>query len=249
MTRARASQGLDLLVEQPKVEASEWRRLRTAAQADARTALFARYRRFAQTTARTEHQRIKDMGLDRCDCEQLAYEALLHSIERFDPNKGVPFTAFARPRIRGAIRNGLTKANEARASFNARKRAEKDRLESLKKQAANADEDDPMETLRDLVVGMALGFMLEENAQSKAEQVPSDAPSAYDGVVWNQTVIAMEDKLSSLPEQERQVLDYHYKQGLRFTQIATLLGLTRGRISQIHSKALARLRQSLSKFR
>jgi len=48
---------------------------------------------------------------------------------------------------------------------------------------------------------------------------------------------------------ERQVIEYHYLQGLLFADIATLLGLSRGRVSQIHSSALFRLRKSLAKFR
>ena len=238
-----------LLVDGQRAEAAEWRRLRESPSADARTALFTRYREVARRTALKEHRRIDGMGLELSDCSQVAYEALLESIERFDPERGVPFSAYARPRITGAIRNALTKATEARSSYSARKRAERDRIASLKRQTGSAADEDTMDILREIVVGMALGFMLEDNAEAEAERVPSDTPSAFDGAAWNQLAKALDNKLADLPDQERSVIEFHYKQGLKFADIASLLGLSRGRISQIHAKALARLRKSLAKFR
>ena len=249
MTQPRLSQGLRLLVNQPRAEAAEWRRLQENNDAGARTALFQRYREFAQKTAKGQYKRISDMGLELSDCEQLAYEALLQSIQRFEPGRGRPFTAFARPRIQGAIHNGLAKASEARAAYSARNRAERDRLASLKRQAEETGTNDTIEHLREIIVGLALGFMLEENAETEARKVSSDNPSAYDHVAWAQTLKAMRSKLATLPDREHKVIDLHYNHGLGFAEIATLLGLSRGRISQVHASALARLRKSLAKYR
>ncbi|WP_298303593.1 sigma-70 family RNA polymerase sigma factor [uncultured Erythrobacter sp.] len=249
MTALRSGDGLRLLIDDQREEAAEWRRLRSTAPGDARKALFARYREFTRRTALKEFGRIVGMGLESSDCVHEAYEALLASIERFDPDRGIAFTIYARPRIRGAIRNALAKATEARASFNARKRAERDRLTSLKRKNKTGSEEEQMEALREVVVGMALGFILEDNADEEANNVASEAPSAFDGAAWKQMANALSEKLANLPDPEHSVMDYHYKQGLRFAEIASLLGLSRGRISQIHSKALARMRKSIAKFR
>ena len=45
------------------------------------------------------------------------------------------------------------------------------------------------------------------------------------------------------------ILEMHYKKDVQFTEIAKLLGLSKGRISQLHAQALARLRATMSKFR
>lgn len=238
-----------LLIDGEREEAAEWRRLRSGGGHSAREALFKRYREFARRLALKEFGRISGMGLEATDCIHEAYEALLGAIERFDPDLGTPFTAYARPRILGAIRNALSKATEARASFNARRRAERDRMASLKRKARASSDEDQMEALREVVVGMALGFILEDNAEEEAQNVASEAPSAFDGVAWKQMVQALGEKLANLPDPEHSVMEYHYRQGLRFTEIASLLGLSRGRISQIHSKALARMRKSIAKFR
>ncbi|MEM1051669.1 MAG: sigma-70 family RNA polymerase sigma factor [Pseudomonadota bacterium] len=238
-----------LLIDGEREEAAEWRRLRTGARRSAREALFARYREFARHMALREFGRISGMGLEATDCVHEAYEALLVCIERYDPDRAIPFTGYARPRIQGAIRNALAKASEARASFNARRRAERERLASLKRKAKAGSEEDQMEALREVVVGMALGFILEDNAEEEVHSIASDAPSAFDGAAWKQMVKVLGEKLANLPDPEHSVMDYHYKQGLRFTEIASLLGLSRGRISQIHTKALARMRKSIAKFR
>jgi RNA polymerase sigma factor for flagellar operon FliA len=48
--------------------------------------------------------------------------------------------------------------------------------------------------------------------------------------------------VDSLPPQDRMVLRSHYLQELPFDEIAAMLQLTKGRISQIHKQALQRLR-------
>jgi RNA polymerase sigma factor for flagellar operon FliA len=40
------------------------------------------------------------------------------------------------------------------------------------------------------------------------------------------------------------VVKYHYFQNLEFTEIASMFGLTKGRISQIHKRALLLLREA-----
>jgi RNA polymerase sigma factor for flagellar operon FliA len=53
----------------------------------------------------------------------------------------------------------------------------------------------------------------------------------------------MKELVSMLPEQEQIVVKSHYYQHLRFEQIAETMHLTKGRISQIHHRALQRLQE------
>jgi RNA polymerase sigma factor for flagellar operon FliA len=48
-----------------------------------------------------------------------------------------------------------------------------------------------------------------------------------------------------MPERSRKVIHYHYFNELGFEQIGDILGVTKGRISQIHRSALAELRELL----
>jgi len=57
----------------------------------------------------------------------------------------------------------------------------------------------------------------------------------------------IEGKLKELPERERLVLALHYQQDLSFREVAYVMELTPGRISQLHTQALVRLRGMLGK--
>ena len=51
--------------------------------------------------------------------------------------------------------------------------------------------------------------------------------------------------LSRLPEREMQVISFYYYEGLTLKEIGQILGVTESRVSQIHSKAIATLRNML----
>jgi RNA polymerase sigma factor for flagellar operon FliA len=51
--------------------------------------------------------------------------------------------------------------------------------------------------------------------------------------------------IKDLPEKERMVVALHYQEDLSFREVATVLDLTPGRISQIHTQAMLRIRSVL----
>ena len=51
--------------------------------------------------------------------------------------------------------------------------------------------------------------------------------------------------MDDLPEAERRVITMYYREGLLLREIGVVLGVTESRISQIHSRALARLQDML----
>lgn len=103
--------------------------------------------------------------------------------------------------------------------------------------------------MRELIIGVALGFMLEDASDSSLEIAAAADPSAYERAVWNQLLAELDRRLTDLPPRERLILQYHYRQDVSFTEIAKLLGVSKGRISQLHAQAMKRLRSQLSKFR
>ncbi len=62
-----------------------------------------------------------------------------------------------------------------------------------------------------------------------------------------QTQSQLAKAVEKLPEREASIIINHYEHGLSFTQIAELLGLSRGRISQLHHAALTKLRKKIGK--
>jgi RNA polymerase sigma factor FliA len=80
-------------------------------------------------------------------------------------------------------------------------------------------------------------------AANEDDAIPASSP--WQGLAWRQTRGRLSAAVAELPDQYRRIIQYHYFNGLRFDQIAGILGLSRARISQLHQAALARLKETL----
>jgi len=244
----RRARGLDLLTRPDRVEASLWRSRLSEAGEASRQRLFDHYRPFARKLAAYHWARRKPDNFERGDIEQLAYEALLQAIDRYDPHRNVPFEAYARLRIAGHIANCLARMSEASAQYRYRRRTERERLRSLSEAGEEAGED-ALAALSRLAATLALGLMLEEDGPIDPDSLPDAQPSAFESLAWHEMKRKIADQIAALPAREADVVRQHYQNGVSFQQIAELMGLSKGRISQIHRTALSRLRDQLARFR
>lgn len=235
--------GMSLLLRPERVEAALWRAHDEQRSPETRVRLFDHYRPFAIRLARSQFSRRSGGNYEREDIEQLAFEALLQAIERFDVARAVPFEAFARVRINGHIANGVSQTSEAAALSRHRQRTERERIASLRQSTA-----DPLAALSALSATVALGLILETGT-GEVDAIADPAPSAYESLAWNELYARVQELVDNLPEREGFVIRQHYRNGVSFQQIALLLGLTKGRISQIHRAGLERLRGLLAKLR
>lgn len=173
---------------------------------------------------------------------QFGLIGLLESIDRYQPAREVPFTAFAGVRINGAILNGLAKLSDRQEQISLRARLRRERVEAIRSVAARGE--DPLSVLAEVAVGLAVGFMLEGSGlYAELEPVSqSTDPYAHREVAdLQRTLLAL---VEALPEQERTVIRYHYFQRMTVEQIGALIGVTKGRVSQVHRQALRRLREA-----
>lgn len=237
--------GLEIVSLAARVEASLWRRYRFESELPCRALLFDRYLPLARTIA-GRHRRIRTPhGVDPGDLEQFAYEGLLQAIDRFDPLKGVPFSAFARRRVLGAIVDGSGQLSEFAAQIGFRRRVEQERLRALRAgQPQGTRDGDAIAVLGDLTTSLAIGLMLEGGGADILEAA-DPGPNAYDSLAWREAQTLLAAAVDMLPEREATIIRQHYLHGVSLTQIAALLGLTKGRISQLHYAALARLRKKV----
>jgi RNA polymerase sigma factor FliA len=235
--------GLQIITRPKEVEASLWRRYRFESDGACRETLFDRYHRLALIIARQEFRRRPPYGLDRKDFEQLAYGGLLEAIDRFDPLRGAPFSAFARHRIRGAISDGLMQSSEIAAQYSQRRRTEMERMKDLAPGAIHGATDFIAE-LSDMATLLAIGLIAENDGLSSFGS-PSPQGDGYGTVAWREMQISVLNEIDRLPPQEKSVMQQHYFNGVEFKNIARLLGLSKGRVSQLHRSALERIRARL----
>jgi len=246
--RRQSVSGLSLVVRADREEAALWRRCKADGDADAREALFARYAGLARSIAHRQFQARPRQGVDFGDVLQYAHEGLLQAIDRFDPWRAHRFAAYARARIAGQISNGLAAMTEANAQYDARRRAEQDRLRSLANRGEGTPES-PLAALSEIAVGLALGLMLERGGDAGITAIADETPSAYDSLAWRQLIVKLDDAVDRLPPREAMIVRQHYANAVSFTALATLLGCSKGRVSQLHRQALERLRQDLKSYR
>lgn len=184
------------------------------------------------------------------DYYQMGATGLVEASTRFDPSRGVPFRAFASWRISGSILNGLEQATERHQQLAARKHLIKERAHSLsvgEEPAAPADDslEATLSRLAAMAIGLAVGFMLEGTGMYSAGD-ESTSRDGYAALASRQLGLRLRQTVRQLPVQERQVMEEHYFHSRPFSEIAIDMGLTRGRISQIHKRATERLRELLA---
>jgi RNA polymerase sigma factor FliA len=240
------SAGLRLITDSERVSASLWYRWRNHGDKDARASLFGEYTRFARSLARGQFRTHPPYGLDISDFEQLAFEGLLQAIDRFNPDLGVPFQAYARRRISGAIRDGLAKSSDAAAAYTARRRTLTDRMASLRAAPPGPGVEALLGSLSDLVVGLAIGILADQAVAELDASVSKDYFAArYGGEAVRELQLAVVSETQKLDEPELSVIRQHYFEGVPFAQLALAHGLSKGRISQIHRAALGKLKDRL----
>lgn len=235
--------GLDLVLVPPRVEASLWRRLRYEQELRCREQIFTRYRGLARTIAARQLRMRPRNGVELPDMEQFAYAGLLAAIDRYDPLRGIPFSAYARRRILGSIFDGAAQMNELDAQYSYRRRQQVERARSLAE--ASAPEADPLRALAALAGGLAIGLMLAETSLVESEDGSDHRPNAYETLAWRELQAQLAQEIGRLPDREAVIIRQHYENGVSFTRVAELLGLSKGRVSQLHAKAIATLQARL----
>ena len=227
-------------------EIALWEGWRVRGDAASRATLVNRYLWLAKAVAvQVLRTRSPHEGLEYRELVQLATVGLIDAIGTYEPARGVPFAQFAGKRIRGAIIDGIDRSTEYHAQAALRRELQRERVRSLA-QGKPAGKRRPLEEMIETAVGLAIGLMLEDTPMYSDEK--SVAADPYHGGELLLLREQLRFVVEGLPEQERLVIGYHYYNELPFKEIAELLQLTKGRISQIHSKAIALIRRRCAEF-
>lgn len=216
-----------------------WERWRAGHDRFARDSLVLMYSPWSRMVARDVFMRIRFLGDAWSDCTQNALIGLLESVDRFDPNRGIKFQSYARHRVRGAVFNGLRHLRERLAqSDRTRDHASMitDRIDSFEEGGS-----DPFEEFVSTVAGLGLGFLLD--IRSFPDHLASN--DVYAELEKVELGAAIASALEQLAERDRSIITLHYYHHMNFVDIASHLGVTKGRVSQLHKRILGQLRTML----
>lgn len=218
-----------------------WQRWQQERSHSARDALVVHYSPWARLVARDVYMRVYLLKDAWHDCVQNALLGLMEAIERFDVSRGVSFRPFARLRVRGAVFDGLRVLRETHVelgqALQSRQGLPQERVDSLQEDEGG----DALEAFIATTVGLGLGFLLDMQSMPGTTD-PSDAYAELEKAELSQ---AVSESLDRLPERERAIVVLHYYHQLSFVDIASRLGVTKGRVSQLHKRALQQLRSCL----
>ena len=186
---------------------------------------------------------------------------LIDAAGRYRPRLGVPFDAFARRRVLGAMLDELRSLDRAPRSVRrmgreldatvARLRHELGRepTETEIAGAMNMSETQYRHAV-DQLRSVEFGAMRELDAtDSQGEPLIAlsigdhDRPDAQ--LERTEMRGLLSDALAGLPERERQILSLYYEQELTLKEIGEVIGVCESRVSQLRSLAVSRLRVSM----
>ncbi len=186
---------------------------------------------------------------------------LIEAAKNYDPDRGVKFETFAVPRIRGAILDELRALDWVPRSTRAKSRnLEKanSKLENRLGRNPNiteiADEmdvsvQDVHVTIRELASStlMSLDELIcreDDNRQVPRIETVEDYhhTGALEEIELQELKDYVLDAISLLSEQEKLVVALYYYEELTLKEIGEIMEISESRVSQIHTKAIARLR-------
>ncbi len=189
-------------------------------------------------------------AVERDDLKSFAMEGLAQAIDRWDPDRGTPFPAFARARIVGAIYDGVQQSGWFPRRMVRRLAFYRKADELLKNAAAGSVPLDRMETacclasrLKDLAATYVTTALVEELSPETAD----DSEPADERLARRQYFQLLQDQIERLPERQRDAIRLYFLEGRRLPEIAERLGCNKSWVSRLIGTGLDRLRVSFPK--
>ncbi len=242
-----------------------WRRYKTTADDRARERLVIAYSPLVKYVAGRMASGLP-AHVEESDLISYGLVGLISAIQRFEPERDIKFETYAITRIKGAIIDELRSLDWVPRSVRARAREIERTNSKLEHRLQRAPTDEEMAAELQLTVDDFQDALLQISNSSVAALdelwTVSDAsgdqvslldtlqdPDALDpALVMDATDLKdrVSDAIARLPEREKLVVALYYYENLTLREIGEVLGVTESRVSQLHTKAVLRLRSRLT---
>ncbi|MFN2468289.1 MAG: RNA polymerase sigma factor WhiG [Gaiellaceae bacterium] len=203
--------------------------------------------------------------VDEGDLVSYGLLGLMSAIERYDPERDVKFETYALARIKGSIIDELRAMDWVPRSVRSRAREIERAMAQLEAKLHRAptdeelaaklgcSEEDLAGSLND--IGRSSIAALDElwTVSAGGDQIAlidtiedTTGPEPQAALAKTELKEALADAISRLPEREKLVVTLYYYEELTLREIGEVLGVTESRVSQLHTKAVLRLKGRLS---
>ena len=193
---------------------------------------------------------------------------LFDAIEKFDPDKHVKFKTYAVTRIRGAIFDELRSIDWVPRSVRQKTREVEETVRRLEASLGRSATDEEIagqlgisvrefEKLMLKISGTSIMSLSDVWYTGEDSDTVSIADTIESPQSLNPDIIVEKDEMkrvivqsiNELPEKEKKVLVLYYYEDLTLKEIGHVLEVTESRISQLHTKAMMRLRAKLTNLK
>ena len=158
------------------------------------------------------------------DLESAALIGLIDAVDRFQPERGVPFEGYASLRIRGAVLDEVRRVDELGRADRRRQR----------EAAAQGEEGSYLGTV-------SLDELIENGYHGGVEQ--DELAERYEAEDLRMRV---RSAMACLPPRQREVLERYYGQSLTLRETGARMGISEARACQLHGRAIQNLRRQLA---
>ena len=201
--------------------------------------------------------------VERDDLVSAGTLGLVLALESFDLSRGLAFSTYATPRIRGSILDELRSRDWVPRSVRSKRRKILDATRQLETNLGYPPEAPAIAQVLGLdlntywrwqqavegatILSFDRAVSSEDTDAVGLEDMVGDPDfvEPTEALTREEEITAVRDAIADLPPQQRTVLALYYYEELTLNQIAEILHLTESRISQIRSQALKRLREDL----
>jgi RNA polymerase sigma factor for flagellar operon FliA len=203
--------------------------------------------------------------VEEADLISYGLVGLISAIERYEPEREIKFETYAIPRIRGAIIDELRALDWVPRSVRARAREIERANVKLEHKFQRAPTDEEIAAELDIKLSEFQESLIQISnstiaaldelwtvSDSSGDQVSlldtiQDPTSPDPAKVMDATDLKdrVADAIARLPEREKLVIALYYYENLTLREIGEVLGVTESRISQLHTKAVLRLRSRM----
>ncbi len=193
---------------------------------------------------------------------------LLDAIEKFDPDRDIKFKTYAMTRIRGAIFDELRSIDWIPRSIRQKAKQVEETIAMLENKLGHTVDDDDIakemgissEELQSLLAKISGASMISLNdiwylgddndEVSFMETLESPANLNPDTLIEKEEIKSViVEAIKHLPDKEKKVIVLYYYEDLTLKEIGEVLEVTESRISQLHTKAIMRLRGKLMRMK
>lgn len=209
----------------------------------------------------------KPPGIEYEDLISFGIIGLIDAIEKFDMSKGLKFETYATLRIRGAIIDELRKIswipksafsklsslNHAREALEIKLNKEPNDYELADYMGISVNEVRNIQTLVNYIslVSLEEVFFQSEEEELQIKNIIEDETSPQpDKLIEEKEKFEMLKKgIEMLNEKDRLILNLYYYEKLTLKDIGKVINVSESRVSQLHSRAILRLREKLQKIK